>query len=507
MIQNVIKKLKKAKVDPEADMPLEGDDLLSEQPDNEGQTEVPKPSLIDQIKGKLSQLQAGQPLNSEVSEDISSGDLEDISVDNAKTVLFDGSQSLTVNGKRLVIGVLWEGFGQGDTPKSVSEKIHNASKGKISPDLFANLKDEYQIGLAVSSKQLKSGDKVGATSFSERRMGRFWLAAFELPHREGCWWIVAMRDGQVYEDSIHHDLSAAQSVFLENLEAPDWQRTIAPSDWSINGAESYSLGSVISPSSGLGFKPVKPIKTYLPYIVGGAIVMSMAFAGNYFHTQYQEKKAEEDRQMKEARKPQVRVSIFDYPWFEKPRLEPFFDACIPQMEQMLKFVPGWKQDVISCSMREQSADISTSWKNESGYVHWMMAAFPIEGVQPLINGVGDQATMSQSVEFTFSEDEEVDEGWTEDKVDLILKRRIQTLGVDIKMAAEVRRLTPQQRSKLKKGVFNRHDFKFQTSGALYEYASLFSDVPAVVPDQLVYNVHSGIWNVSFKVYHQAILPQ
>lgn len=520
-MKKFISKLKNGKGDPEVDLPQEGIDPLDhpQVPAGEDTADVSSEggsdrlSFTDLIKSKFDQLKSGNLKNADVAADLAlddfegGGDLDEITEDPTKIAIYDGIHTVTINEKRMIIGLQWEILRAGVTPKIAAEKVNLASKGRANIDLFVNLKTENQAGLVQGSKVIKPGDKAGATCFPARRLGRFWLAAFELPGEKERWWVVAMRDGQIYEDSIYSDLSSARAVFMENHAAPDWQRVIAPEDWNIEGVESYSLVSVMHPGSGQGLKPINPIKTYLPYIIAGVVSVGSIVAGYHFYTDYQLKKKIEAREAAAARKKRIVVTPMDYPWFDTPSLAQFFDKCIPEMEGMVKYVPGWEQRLISCSMDGTEASVTTSWKNNTGYVHWMMAAFPPDENQPLINVAGDQASRSSNIDFGV-ETQVLDKGWPEEKVDAVLRRRFQTLGLDnVSMAPVIKRITPEQRISLQRPVFNRHDFKLQTSAALYEYASLFADVPAVVPDQLVYDLDAGIWNLSFKVYHQAILPQ
>ena len=82
----------------------------------------------------------------------------------------------------------------------------------------------------------------------------------------------------------------------------------------------------------------------------------------------------------------------------------------------------------------------------------------------------------------------------------------QTLGLDLTLRPRVRSLTTTQRTELRAPVYNRHDLSIETSVAIGEYARLLSDVPALVPEALIYGVESGTWTLTAKIYHPPILP-
>jgi len=59
---------------------------------------------------------------------------------------------------------------------------------------------------------------------------------------------------------------------------------------------------------------------------------------------------------------------------------------------------------------------------------------------------------------------------------------------------------------MRKPVFNYHELSFQASAGIKEYARLFSDVPALVPSDMIYDLKTRTWNLKFRIYHPAILP-
>lgn len=467
-----------------------------------------KQGFVSMIKSKLKgqknkdpkelkedQVDDGQEKTADGLRDIKSSGLTDFE--------FDGGSIFTISKKRIVMGLLWDSARAGE---SISQQAKAASTDLLQFDLVANYKNGNQLGFAATSSGIKPGFKAGVTCFSEDVMGTSWIAAFQIG-RSDTYWVCGMRNGQVYEDQLVQNADEARFIFLDNLQAPGWQRRICPEDWDLGGTESYLLQDALSVSVGLSIKPVNALKTYLPRIIGGVVVVSVAIGGFLFYSDYKEKERQRQEELDQQRRDEVRVSPADYPWFDTPDLTRFAVDCVPTMENLLRIIPGWRQEIIACRFDTSDKHMvtSTTWTNESSTVPWIISAFDPSEAPVTLSEDGSSASYATITTFDVQTDI-LDEAWDTDKLDRILNQRVQTTGVDVRIIPVVRRVTPQQRADLRRPVFNYHEISFTTSTGILEYFQLFSDIPALVPSDMVYDVNSRAWNVVFRAYHAPILP-
>jgi hypothetical protein len=462
-----------------------------------------KEGFMATFRSRLSRSKKSDDGGSSSSDEALNEDgLEEILPGRGMEVSFDGERILQVDKYKVILGMLWDAAQQGESPKKQAADV---STIESTYDLVANHRDASQIGFADSSNGFKPGFKAGVTSFNEAQMGQSWLGAFRLGPNSDFYWVVSNRNGQVYEDQIFSDSDQARMAFLENLEAPNWQRTIAPDDWGIGGTEEHLIHDVIDPSKGVSLKPANMLKAYLPRLIVLGVLIATGVGGWVYYQGHLKEQAALEAELDKQKRESVRVSPSDYPWYDTPDLKMFIEGCFSKVEKALRVIPGWSQEIISCRLNGTDAMLQTAWVNSGGTIPWMVTSFSTDEVQPIIAIDGSVASYSTEIEFGV-ETEVLAEAWEEDQIERMLRRRIQTTGVSVKMAAIVSRMTPSQQMDLKKPIFNFHDMSFSASSSLLEYAKLFSDVPAAVPQTIVYDVKSKVWNVNFRIYHPAILP-
>lgn len=416
---------------------------------------------------------------------------------------FDTQQTLKIGKKNVVLGMLWDSTRPGESAKAQAKAV---SSEEVYYSLAAQFRDANQIGFSDGSNGIKPGFKAGVTCFNPDQMGDSWVAAFRIGESADIWWVVALRNGQVYEDQILRDADEARMLFLENMQAPDWQRRIAPDYWEIGGTEDYRIQDVLAPSFGIALKAVNPFKTYLPRVIAATVLVVVCVVAYVMYQSHLEDLKEQERELKAQRDASVRISPADYPWFDVPPVLDFINACTPKIESVIRFIPGWRQDVISCKFdaKRDAGIIMTSWTNVGGTVPWFTASFSPRELASL-NADGMSGTLAASVPFN-AKTEVLAEPWESDRIERVMRRRLQTTGARLELTASVQRTTPEQRVKMREPVFNFHQVSFQTSGAIEDYLKLFGDIPALVPVEAVYDLRTYSWNISFRIYHPAVLP-
>jgi hypothetical protein len=458
--------------------------------------------LKEKIAGLLGKSSAKQGPAERLTRDGSG--LAEIETGNPPEYEFDGHQTLKIGKKNVVLNMLWDSMRPSESIKTQAKAV---SSEEAYYSLAANFRDANQLGFSDGSNAIKPGFKAGVTCFNPEQMGDSWVAAFRIGENANIWWVVALRNGQVYEDQLLRNEDEARILFLENMQAPDWQRRIAPDYWEIGGTEDYRIQDALAPSFGIGLKPVNPLKTYMPRLIVAGVLVVVGVVAYSMYQSYLEEQAEQERLLKQQRDASVRISPADYPWFDSPSVMTFINDCTPAIEGAMRFIPGWRQDVISCTYHadKKAARVATSWTNVGGTVPWLTANFSPSEQPPNIDTTGSSATYGSSILFDVTT-EVLPEPWEGARINSILSRRLQTSGARVELTTSVKRITPEQRVKMREPVFNFHQVSFQTSGAIEDYLRLFSDIPAIVPVDAVYNIKSRVWNISFRIYHPAILP-
>jgi len=344
---------------------------------------------------------------------------------------FDGDRILEIGRKKFALGLLWDTSSSDDKIRLQAESLSDA---QTSINLYAPFKTGGQYGFGSTDKGDKPGMKAGVTCFDPKQMGQSWLAAFRLGASSNFYWVVAQRDGSVYEDQILESEDDARAVFLENLQAPNWQRTIAPEEWELGGVQNILISDAINVDVGVGLKAVNPFKTYLPRIIAISVLTIVCIVGWFVYQNWVEEQERQAAELERQRRDAVSVSPSDYPWFDSPDFGLFIGECFPKMDEVLRVVPGWEQEQISCRLDEKSklAEVDTTWLNRGGTVPWLVASFSPDEIQPQIKIDGTIAGVAHSIEFGVQTDI-LAEAWTPEKIEKILNRRIQTVGVAVQM--------------------------------------------------------------------------
>ena len=122
------------------------------------------------------------------------------------------------------------------------------------------------------------------------------------------------------------------------------------------------------------------------------------------------------------------------------------------------------------------------------------------GIRPVLERNGESASASEAFEITETTIEPSATLWTGDKLESVLRERFQTLGLDIGLARKSGRSNPAAG-----GIaFNRHDIAIATSTGLRDYARLISDIPALVPESIMFDMSANAWMLKAKAYHRPV---
>jgi hypothetical protein len=411
--------------------------------------------------------------------------------------------------KRYAIGLLWLPY---DMDRSIAEQAGDAGFGDDAPDLYVSIGDREQIGFGYKYNGLRVGMPAAATLFNTEILPGNWLAAFEIAGEMGqSWWVVAWRDGQVYEDRVVTDPADAQSAFAALQEAPNWSAAICPVAWDIDGTVDYSLGSVLKKRG----RPAKlrstsRLRTLLPIAIPLALLVIAAVAGYLVWANIQEqarlerlRELEAERRRLAALRAAEPVEIIP-PWEGMPSPERFYRICAEMFEERLIFPTGWRLQPQTCTVDGGNVVVQTSWTREGGgRLSWFLATLYEAGYEDV--GVSDdlrQATIFARRPFGDGDLDRSITAFSSSEISERLRLRFDTLELNLRL----RLVAPsggRQNDPNAQPVWSYSEIRFTESTFLEEYLKLISDIPARVPERLTYDIYSQRWDMVIRLYHEA----
>lgn len=413
---------------------------------------------------------------------------------------YDGTGNVQHGRKRYAVGLDWEPAQEG---ARVRDQADRGRKGGYRRTLYAAYGAQY--GFGSQDRQQRRGGVALVTAAREELMGPRWAGVFRINEADRFWWVASVRDGEVFEDAVVADEASARALLMDMLDAPDWTRVIAPEDWQVSGTDPARIEQAFSLRSGVALRPVDGRRDMIQRAVILSVIGLLAGGGYLYWSELQRQEAERAAELARMRDAMIRVDPRSYPWADAPSVTGFVETCLREIERTLFVVPGWSNGPVVCAASGSEGVVSTEWGRSGGRVSWLHAA--TEGLDArvsLLEG-GSQAQLRREIGFR-SEEADPAAPWAEAQIAEIVLSRFQTLGLGVTLRPRVRALTTTQRGEMRAPVYNRHDLSITTSVAIDEYARLLSDVPALVPEALVYGVETGTWTLTAKIYHPPILP-
>ena len=257
---------------------------------------------------------------------------------------------LAVGRRQVALGLLWQ---PAKPELALRDQARLAGGIGGGLDLHARTPAARQIGFATSRDQFSPGMLAGATAIDSTEWGGNWLAALRLPGGGDFWWIVAMRDAQIYEDQLHKGESAARHAFDVSLEAPDWERTMAPDAWGISKAEDVELSDILSLQDAVRLRRVNWEARALAATVGAALIAATLAYGWSEWSEWSKQRRSEMTQVRAVPASTVPAKVF--PWEFSPWIPDFIAGCLGRMDQLMILPPGWMVDSLVCAWSGKSA--------------------------------------------------------------------------------------------------------------------------------------------------------
>lgn len=413
-------------------------------------------------------------------------------------------QTLLIGRKPFAMGVFWDQVDEGTTIKERAAQVNEQTEAESENLYTLWLRHEAasQIGLSRPSVEHKAGMPALITAISTSVATKNWIGIFCLDERSDLWWLGSMHNGQVFEDQFFRGRVAAEESFMRGVGAPNLEKIYAPDSWSIDGAQDVDLRRLIDVKQSIKLKSLHPIKANLSRIIFGAILVGACVGGlSYMNA----KKAEELRLLEDMRRRMTEnreIKPHELPWFEVTRIKDFIAACEKNIGLNLLVVPGWSTQPISCTVERGKGTITSGWSRGEGSFAVLRSAVPLSESQPALSDNGEQASRVQTFEVAKDAESASDEPWAEGKIGKWLRERFQNND----LTAEMRPSAGNQASAQGEAVFNSTEVRVSSPIGLSIYGDLLADVPALLPDSIIYNVETGNWDLLMKAYHPVIAP-
>lgn len=418
---------------------------------------------------------------------------------------------LHIGRKAAAVGINWVIANDAEKPKTQAENAVIADAAPIGDrtargnyNSFVELREEGFIGFGSKDMGHRRGMVSLVTAIPPQLAGERWIGAFRLSQHADIWWLGSMRNGQVFEDRIITGRSRAEDALREDLGAPDWTTVYAPDEWQVANSRSLELWQVIELKRARPLRDLRPIRSAAPYVILCVALLSIGIGG---YSWFAKKKAEELARLEEMRRlaaAQITVEIDDYPYHAMVRLEDFVPACERAIGETIVMVAGWEMQPVSCSFGQQgNGQITAGWTRNGGKLSMLTAASPRDWPGFTISGDGEQASISLPIKAEFDAASGDDQPWEEAMIAARIRDRFQTLGIDVSI-----RSSPDNLDKaINAPVYNSTQVKLESQAGVGNYVDILSDVPALLPQAVIYNVASGNWDLIAKIYHPVMIPE
>lgn len=403
-----------------------------------------------------------------------------------------GSNKIRIGRQQAALGLLWQPARSG---MSVRDQAALAGSGTRIFGLVAHASDGRQLGFATVDKGFSSGMLAGATLFDGGVVGDTWIGAF--PVGDGGWWIVAVRDGWIYEDLVCRDAESAEKAFRKLLEAPDWGRLYAPADWGVGVAGDSSLSELIALGAAARLRPLNRAFRFASACCAALLALVLLGYGWREVSRLQHEWAQREALIGDS----TPAEVVPVPWMGALPIGQAVRHCERAMERFALEPPGWDLLRVECAFSKSGATVKADWRRNRGRISFLAASVESRtGIRPVLERNGESASASEAFEIMETTIEPSATPWAGEKLESVLRERFQTLGLDVGLARKA------GRSNAAAGgiAFNRHDIAIATSTGLRDYARLISDIPALVPESIMFDMSANAWMLKAKAYHRPV---
>lgn len=347
----------------------------------------------------------------------------------------------------------------------------------------------------------KKGHLPLAESIRRDLMGDDWIVVIRLDGDKH--WIGRMKGGEVIGDEVFTDPQLAYDEIIGERASRE-HPIIAPAKWGIPGSMEVRLSDIIgqktAPLRNFGF-----IANNLARILFLMLILGIGGSAYYYFKVLADRRIAEERDLEERRKKRIVVADTDYPWFQAVRPEEFITACARLFNESLRTVPGWTGQSPVCQYADGKVVATLGYvREDDGRIAWMRNAYDGASGQVSMDAIGNTASYTVSEELLApKEGFRKIKPWSNENIQRVLVERFQNLGLHPKIVAKASK-TPEEAQD--RAIFNSHSLSIGTNVLPMDIARLMSDIPATVPQSLVWDQNTNQWTLDVTVYHEPILP-
>lgn len=425
----------------------------------------------------------------------------------------DAKGRLRAGRRRLAIGLQWQ---PRQSERSLNAQARESTfEGVPVPGLAALFAEGAQVGFGARAEGMRAGMTAAATAIPMRLTGDTWLGAFRLEDEgEGggvAWWLVALRDGMVYEDRLVHEMQEAQEAFVELLEVPGWKARICPAGWDLPGTVDIPLPLLLQRGArGAVLRPHDPKVIWAPR-VGLLLFLGLVGGGALYYQSYMEEQRRlEELARRQAAEAARRAALNVAPWVNTPPLRTFIAACGAEMDQLLVLPPGWRMSKLGCTLGDRAVTVTAEWRRDSGgRASWFLATMDEFGIgDAQLAPTLETGSLSRTIAVPV-EERRGEQPLAPPEMERSLRLRLDTLSLDASLRPGTARAAPVAGAPPPGGTnWTNHEFEVTTAVIPFDYAHLLSDIPGVVARELTYDPYSPAWRLTALIYHPpAITPQ
>lgn len=425
----------------------------------------------------------------------------------------DAKGRLRAGRRRLAVALQWQ---PRQTERSLNAQARDSTfEGAPVPGLAALFADGMQVGFGSRAEGMRAGMAAAATAIPMRLTGDTWLGAFRLENEgdEGgvTWWLVALREGMVYEDRLIPMTQEAQEAFVELLEVPGWKARICPAGWDLPDTTDIPLPLLLPRRTrGAVLRVHDPKVIWAPRVAFVLLLGAIGGGALYYQSYMEEQRRLEELARRQAAEAARRAALNVAPWVNTPSLRTFIAACGAEMEELLVLPPGWRISNLGCTPGDGAVTVAAEWRRDTGgRASWFLATMDEFGLgDAQLAPTLETASLSRTAAVPVLE-RRGEQPLPPTEMERNLRLRLDTLSLDAQLRPGTARAAPPAGAPPPGGTnWTNHEFEVTTGVIPFAYADLLADIPGVVARELTYDPYAPSWRLTALIYHPpAISPQ
>lgn len=367
-------------------------------------------------------------------------------------------------------------------------------------NLYAKIPNR-RVAYASSDIGHKKGMIPLAESISREKLGDNWIVVIPLDGDK--FWIAEKEEGNIVSDEIFTNFGMAKEQVL-GKQVKKTRPIVAPETWGISGSTQASLSDLLGQKTP-ALRRFSLLSNYAPQILMAAMVVGVVGGSYYYFQNLEAKRIQEERDLAARRDKRIIVNDSDYPWYQTPVPIEFVNSCKGMMDASIRMIPGWAPQSPVCQYSEGRVVVTQGYLREpEGRIAWLRSAY--EGADGNVSLSENANTASYSVSQPLTAEAgsfNRNAPWTDVNIRRVLVERFQNIGLSPNLVDDVSRANEDT---AEKAIFNSVQMEISTGFFPEPLVEIMEDVPATVPETLIWDMKNNIWTLSMRVYHPAILP-